>query len=200
MAFLRERFGHERFIVLGLCSGAHTAFHAGMARERPIERLVLINPWHFYWSEGMSLDTSVNHYEKVAAYQRSMRDPERWKKLLTGQVQLGRLAKVAGAHLMKVVRGQWHDLKDIVRPGSGTRLSHDVRALATLGRRTLIYVSDGEPAGAVLATEAKRSVKRATRAGLLTVERIPGGDHTFSQLAPRDVLVGRIRAALKDNP
>jgi hypothetical protein len=161
---------------------------------------VLINPWYFYWSEGLSLDTSVNHYEKVAAYQRSMRDPERWKKLLLGQVQLGRLAKVATAHLVKMATGRWHDLKDIVRPGSGTRLSHDVRALATLRRKTFIYVSDGEPAGAVLATEAKRSVSRATRAGLLAVERVAGGDHTFSQSAPRDDLVGRIRAALKDTP
>ena len=200
MACLRERFGHQRFIVLGLCSGAHTAFHAGMVASRPIEQLVLINPWYFYWSEGMSLDTSVNHYEKVAAYQRSMRDPERWKKLLRGQVQIGRLVKVAGAHAMKVVRGRWHDFKEIVRPGSGTRLSHDVRALASLGRKTFIYVSDGEPAGALLATEAKRSVKRATRAGLLSVERIPGGDHTFSQTAPREALVARIRAALKDTP
>jgi alpha-beta hydrolase superfamily lysophospholipase len=198
MAFLRERFGHERFIVLGLCSGAHTAFHAGLAPQRPIEQLLLINPWYFYWSEGLSLDTSVNHYEKVAAYQRSMRDPERWKKLLLGQVQLGRLAKVAGAHAMKVARGRWQDLKEVVRPGSGTRLSHDIRALAELDRKTRIYVSDGEPAGAVLATEAKRSVRKATRAGLLTFERIPGGDHTFSQSAHRDELVARVRAALKD--
>lgn len=200
MACLRERFGHERFVVLGLCSGAHTAFHAGLQPGRPIDQLVLINPWYFYWSEGMSLDTSVNHYEKVAAYQRSMRDPARWKKLLTGQVQFGRLAKTGAEHLAKIVRGRWHDIKDMIWPGSGTRLSHDVRALAALGRKTRIYVSDGEPAGALLATEAKRSVNRATRAGLLSVERIPGGDHTFSQSAPRDELVARIRAALKDNP
>src|SRR5205814_78101 len=33
LEFLRQRFGYRRFIVLGLCSGAHTAFHAGLALQ-----------------------------------------------------------------------------------------------------------------------------------------------------------------------
>ncbi|HUR39650.1 MAG TPA: alpha/beta fold hydrolase, partial [Verrucomicrobiae bacterium] len=57
MDFLRERYGYRRFIAMGLCSGAHTAFHTALALEDDsIEELVLINPFAFYWKEGMSLD------------------------------------------------------------------------------------------------------------------------------------------------
>ena len=45
--------------MLGLCSGAHTAFHAGLEIEdAAIGEIVMINPMQFHWVEGMSLDTS----------------------------------------------------------------------------------------------------------------------------------------------
>ena len=195
MTFLQGR-GHRRFVLMGLCSGAHTAFHAALAlRHAPIDDLVLINPWYFYWSEGMSLDTSVDHYKDVAAYQTSMRDPERWKKLLRGEVDLVRLARVLGAHVAKLAGGRWRDLKEALVPSSGTQLSRDLRTLLARHRMT-IYVSDGEPAGTILETEAKRTMKRGMRAGKLRIEKVPGGDHTFSQSAPREELIRKVRTAM----
>ena len=199
--FLRQGHGYERFYLMGLCSGAHTAFHAArQLRSAPIERAILINPWYFYWSEGMSLDTSVNHYEDVAAYQQSMRDPARWKKLLRGEVDLVRLARVTTAHLAKTLKGRWDDVREILAPSSGTRLSKDLRDISGQGRTLNLYVSDGEPAPAILATEAKRAVRSATRAGRMTIDKISGGDHTFSQGAPRDELIRRIVRDLAPRP
>ena len=200
IAFLRDQHGHRRFYLMGLCSGAHTAFHAArQLADEPIERLILINPWYFYWSEGMSLDTSVNHYQNVAGYQRSMRDPSRWKKLLKGEVDLMRLARVTAAHVAKTAKGRWVDLKEMLVPSAGTQLSQDLREIAGLGRRLDFYVSDGEPANAILATEAKGAVNKARRAGLMSIATVDGGDHTFSQGAPRDELIRRIRADLTRN-
>ena len=199
--FLRRHHGCRRFILLGLCSGAHTAFHAGRQLPGvPIERLILINPWYFYWSEGLSLDTSVNHYENVAAYQRSMRDPERWKKLLLGKVDVARLARVSAAHIAKLARHRWDDLREVVTRSGGTQLSQDLRKIESMGRKMDVFVAEGEPAGAMLTTEAKRTVKRATRAGALSIANIPGSDHTFSRSAPRDDLVARIRRNLTEAP
>ncbi|HUP97838.1 MAG TPA: alpha/beta fold hydrolase [Usitatibacter sp.] len=198
--FLEQEHGLRRFILLGLCSGAHTAFHAARTLpDAPIEKLVLINPWYFYWSEGMSLDTSVTHYQDMANYQSSMRDPERWKKMLRGEVDMGRLARVVTAHVAKSLRGRWADVKEILVPSSGTPLSRDLRAIVER-RPVTIYMADGEPAGPVLQTQAKRTVKRAMRAGTLRVEKIPGGDHTFSQSGPREDLIRRVRTALHMQP
>src|SRR6476619_1553237 len=70
--------GYRRFIVAGVCSGAHTAYRAGLdIEDARIEEMVLVNPWQFYWVEGMSL-SDQQHFVDVAAYRKSMQDPRRW--------------------------------------------------------------------------------------------------------------------------
>jgi acetyl esterase/lipase len=199
LAFLRGDHGCTRFVVMGLCSGAYNAFQAGLQLEDPgVERLVMVNPWYFQWHEGLSLDTTIeSHYEDVEAYRRAARDPERWKRLLRGEADLGRLARVAAAHVSKVARGRWDDLREVLVPSSGTRLSQDIRRIAARGRRMHVILSDGEPAAAILETQAARAVRRAKRAGLFTLDRVPGGDHTFSRYAPREALVRLIVEKLK---
>ena len=185
--------GCERFILVGLCSGAYHVFKAGLEiRDPGIERLIAMNPWYFEWREGLSLDTTVNHYESVAAYRSAARDPARWKKLLRGEVDLMRLARVGWAHVAKTLRGRWDDLRETISPASGTRLSRDLRALAELRRPFHFIQSDGEPAETILATEAKLASRRLTRAGLLAIEHVRGADHTFSRAAHRDALIARI--------
>lgn len=200
LAYLRAKHGCQRFVVMGLCSGAYNTFQAGLHLEEPgVERLVMINPWYFQWREGLSLDTTIeSHYEDVEAYRRSARDPERWKRLLRGEADLGRLARVAGAHVAKLVKGRWDDLREMVVPSSGTQLSRDVRRIASRGRRMHVILSDGEPAAAILETEAALAVSRARRAGLFSLDRVPGGDHTFSRSASREVLARRVIGLMKD--
>ena len=197
IAHLEEHEGAKRFVLIGLCSGAYHVFKAGLdLREVDIVRLIAINPWYFEWREGLSLDTTVNHYESVAAYRTAARDPERWKRLLRGEVDMLRLARVAWAHVAKTARGRWDDLRERVHPGSGTILSRNLRTLAARQRPLHLFQADGEPAETILATEAGAASRRMTREKLLTVERIRGGDHTFSRSGPRQQLVSRVVALL----
>jgi alpha-beta hydrolase superfamily lysophospholipase len=190
---LRETEGCDRFVLVGICSGAYHVFRAGLeVRDAGIERLVAINPWYFHWREGLSLDTTVNHYESVAAYRASARDPRRWMKLLRGEVDLMRLARVGWAHVAKTLRGRWDELREVISPASGTRLSQDLRALAELRRPLHLFQADGEPAETILGTEAALASRRLARAGLLHVERIRGADHTFSRSTHRAELITRI--------
>jgi alpha-beta hydrolase superfamily lysophospholipase len=185
--------GSQRFILVGLCSGAYHVFKAGLdLRDAPIERLIAMNPWYFEWREGLSLDTTVNHYESVAAYRSAARDPARWKKLLRGEVDMKRLARVGWAHVAKTVRGRWDDFRETISPASGTKLSRDLRALGELHRPFHLIQSDGEPAETILATEAKLASRRLTRAKLLTIQHVRGADHTFSRSARRDALISRV--------
>lgn len=197
---LRRDPGCTRFVVMGVCSGAYNSFQAGLALEAvDVERLILVNPWYFHWREGLSLDTTTsNHYEDVAAYQRSMRDPARWKKLFTGAVDVKRLARVVATQAQKMAGGRWAELRELVRPGSASPLSRDLRTIVERKRRIHVILSDGEPAQALLMTEAARTVKRALRSGAMTMERVRGGDHTFSRFAARSELVRKVLALLKD--
>ncbi|HEX5128460.1 MAG TPA: hypothetical protein VFV90_01880, partial [Usitatibacter sp.] len=190
--YLRNE-GSQRFILVGLCSGAYHVFKAGLdLRDAPIERLIAMNPWYFEWREGLSLDTTVNHYESVAAYRSAARDPARWKKLLRGEVDMKRLARVGWAHVAKTLRGRWDDLRETISPASGTKLSRNLRALGELHRPLHLIQSDGEPAETILATEAKLASRRLTRAKLLTIQHVRGADHTFSRSAHRDALISRV--------
>ena len=65
------------------------------------------------------------------------------------------------------------------------------------GRTVWLYESDGEPAGAVAMTEARRTYQRARSEGRLAHEHIAGGDHTFSQSAARDEVIRRLRGHFK---
>jgi alpha-beta hydrolase superfamily lysophospholipase len=193
--------GHERFILLGLCSGAHTAFHAGRRFEGSgIERVILINPWYFYWSAGMTYDPNCHHYENVAMFQKSMRDSSRWKRLLSGEIdprRLAGMARIALSQVRRKLQAYGAELREILIPSAGTPLSRDLKAILALDRKVSMYEADGEPAGAVLMTEARRTLARARRSGAMTLENVPGGDHTFSQSGPRDDLVRRIVDALR---
>jgi predicted alpha/beta hydrolase len=197
IAHLAATQGSRRFILVGLCSGAYHVFKAGLELQGvDIERLVAINPWYFQWRSGLTLDTTVNHYESVAAYRSAARDPARWKRLVRGEVDLKRLARVAGAHVAKTLEGRWDDLRETFFPGGGTPLSKDLRRLGEQRRKLHLFQADGEPAETILATEAGAATRRLSRQGLLEIEHIRGGDHTFSRAAPREQLVARILALL----
>lgn len=190
LEFLKQR-GYTRFVTLGLCSGSHTAFHSALELERePIDELILINPWVYYWVEGMSLDTS-RHFEDVAAYRKSMKDPARWKKLLSGQVDLLRMAKVGLAHARSIVKSKAGGVGEVLGLGTDSRLSKDLKKLLAK-RRISIFVSDGDPGRDILMHDARRTATKALRTGALQLEAIPGADHTFSQSAPRKDLVERL--------
>ena len=185
LEFLRSR-GYQRIIALGLCSGAHTTFHAGLAfADYPIEELILINPMSFYWKEGSSLDTS-RRYEDAAAYKRSMRDPRRWLKLLRGDVNTKRLLEVVVA-----------EARDKLRFREDPRLSSDLCKLIDEYKRPItFFISEGDPGRDILMAGAPRTARRALRHGRMRIEMIADADHTFSQFKPRKELLGRLNAHL----
>jgi pimeloyl-ACP methyl ester carboxylesterase len=186
-----KRLGYRRFVALGLCSGAHTAFHAALQLERErIEEVVLINPWYFYWQEGMSLATS-NLFEDVAAYRKSMKDPQRWKRLLRGEVDLMRIVRVGLAHATAQLASKVKSLGELLGLGTDARLSKDLKRLFRHSRMAM-YVSEGDPGRDVLMHDARRTALRAMKRGDLVLEVIPGADHTLSQSKPRTDLLERL--------
>jgi pimeloyl-ACP methyl ester carboxylesterase len=190
--------GIKEVVLLGVCSGAQTAFQAGHERpDLPIDRLVLVNPWFFFRTKGATYDPASHHYRDVAAYGRSMRDASRWKRLLRGEVDVMRIVRTAGTHAARKAKAVAAELHEAVSPNGGTRLSRNLRQVLANGRRITMFEAEGEPAGAALQTEARRAVRNAKRSGAMTIERIPGADHTFSRRAVRDELVHRICGVLR---
>ena len=88
--------GYEKFILLGICSGAYSAFHTALQDSR-VQSVVMINPEDL--ALGQQIDgTSARQTQAsgaqeawAARYKRSLLRPQAWLNLLTGKVNYGRL-------------------------------------------------------------------------------------------------------------
>ena len=196
MDYLAERFGYSRFILAGLCSGAHAAFHAGLqAKDRRVAELVMINPLTYRWTEGMSL-TVARDYIDARRYRKSARDPRRWLKLLRGEVAFRTLIRVALTQSTRALLSKLRSLGELALPWTAPQLSMDLRQLRALGRPIRLIISEGDPGAEMLMTGGGRAARRSIRDGDIRLEFIEGADHTFSQLAPRQRLIAYLRERL----
>ncbi len=192
LAFMRERRGYRDFVALGLCSGAHTSFHAGLNFEdENIGEMILINPLTFYWEEGFEAAT---HFEDAVAYRKSLADPSRWKKLLRGDVNVARLAQVLVAQVLVRVKSRADALREMMAPRSASRLSRDLARLFAMKRRMTLFVAESDPGREILMTSARRATAQGLKSGKIRFEVIPEADHTFTQMKPRRELVARLHA------
>lgn len=86
----------QRFVVWGLCDGASAALlYIDDSKDRRVAGLCLVNPW--VRSEATLAKTQVKHY-----YTQRLRQPEFWRKLLSGRVALGSLAQLVRAVVIAV--------------------------------------------------------------------------------------------------
>jgi hypothetical protein len=114
--------GATHFILAGLCSGAHNAFHTAIRfYDEPIDELFLVNPLTFHWSEGMTLATTQT-FEDMVQYKKSLRDPQRWLKLLRGSVDVGRGVETAWRYVRRKAKAIAESVFEIAWPERGPRL------------------------------------------------------------------------------
>ena len=192
---LKRAHGYRRFIALGLCSGANTAFHAGLADVgKDIEEVVLVNPLIYYYEEGMSLEI-VDFFADAQAYRQSMRDPRRWMKLARGDVNFRRLGQVMMARLATATRSAAAAAIEALVPSRAPRLARDLATLAA-ERRVTVFLSEHDAARDILMDGARRTVARGVRSGRIRLEAIAGADHTFSRSAPREEMIRRVARTL----
>jgi alpha-beta hydrolase superfamily lysophospholipase len=187
---LRERYGVRSFVLMGLCSGAYTAFQAGLVEPALVSELVLINPLTWRWVEGDAVDTQ--HFSAVAHYKGTMRRLDSWKKLLRGQVNLVYLGGVVLSHLRKQVMSRVSALNELLFPSRGPLLSRQLRQLFAAKQKVALFVSSNDPGWDMLQDGARQTARRALKTGDLALQFIDEADHTFSREAARRRLVAAI--------
>jgi len=196
---LATEYGSEPFILMGLCSGAHTAFHAGLdlAGHRVAE-CALINPLTFYYKRGMSLrQPTYKHHTRWQDYMTSIRSPARWLKLMRGESDVRSIfssvvtqARIRIAAKMRSWRRRWI-------PADATMttvddLETDLPRLLVSGRKLTFVFSRMDPGYALLTTGGGDTIKKLIREKRIAIRFIEGADHTFSARFPRCELIGTI--------
>lgn len=198
MQALRQRFGPQKFVLMGLCSGAYASFQAAAQFEdRDLVESVLINPLTYYWEDGMTLETATSlelireHYYLTSALQ-----PGKWWKLLTGRSSIGlRGAIRMVAHRLGLV-GKRHS-NEICRATKKSGPSHpvkqdlagDLRSVVAAKRELSLFFSTTDPGYSIMMTQARRQAKRMLRRGQMTATFIDDADHTFSRQFARQKLI-----------
>lgn len=196
MDFLVGQWHAADVRAMGLCSGAYHALKAVVA-GLPLTSVAVINPLVFFWKPGMSLAYPPYQVaEAAASYQRSALQWQKWKKLVTGKVDVAAFLNV----MARRARMQATSLARNVVRAFGIRLREDLGAeLQELARRgvalRLVFAS-GDPGEDLLRAEAGWALRRLERDQCLTIRRIEGPNHSFTRVWSRVVLTSVLEADL----
>jgi dienelactone hydrolase len=171
MDLLSERGLGNRFVLVGLCSGAYWAFQVAVADER-VAAIAMLNPRGLIWDPHLFVRLASRDARKVL--QRAS-----WGRFLRGQIGPRRVAGVARTVAVRIADAVAHRVARRL-PG-GSRQSADtveglLAQLDRRGTRVVLAFSDEEPLCAHLEDEGLPArFRRWPRAAFV---RLPGRDHT----------------------
>ncbi len=176
--------GIRRFVLLGVCSGAATAFRAATEDPRVVGA-VLINAQAFYdeqeWNRHVFNQRWANEY-----WTQSLFRWDSWRRALTGRIQYKRLLGVLGRRAKNLV---WKD--KTVRTTSD-RLRRDIRALLDREVRLSMIYSEGDRGLEYLNLAYKKDAAARLVESGVAVTLIPNADHTFTLLRDQRRLIEAI--------
>ncbi|MDQ3281341.1 MAG: alpha/beta fold hydrolase [Acidobacteriota bacterium] len=192
---------HDRFVSMGLCSGAHASFHAALDLDgASLVESVLINPLTFYYEPGMSLDQSNSQrYDEWQQYMRSMRTRGRWVKLLRGEVRMGSVARAVLQRFRDILSTRFAPLVERLRHERMERrndLERDLQRIIASGRELTFIFSRFDAGYDLLMMHGGPTVKRLRREGRINVWRIDHANHTFEARRSREQMVATLRQHL----
>jgi alpha-beta hydrolase superfamily lysophospholipase len=184
---LRSRYGTDDITLFGLCSGAYHALRAAAAGVA-VKRILMINPQNYFWKEGMTLDdlqmAEVVHNPRL--YPRRMFSRVAWKRLLTGKVNVWRIAKIYFYRPLLALEATLRDIARRLRMRLPNDLGSELEEIYRRRVRMVFVFARGEPGIDLLKLEAGSSVKRL--GDFCRIHIIDDGDHAFSQSGPRAIM------------
>ncbi len=187
---VNEYFGEGQYVVTGLCSGAYFSFHAALdLPQLNIVESLLINPLTFYWEKGMSFDTAPSkNFGAWNWYRKALMNPNSWKKLLSGKVEYGYLAKTVYERAKIKISSKTKGMRDKLSSSTEEKkqdLDRDLNSIAQNGTHLTFLLAKSDPGYDLLMTSGGRTAKRLIGKNKLSIYMVDGADHTFSKFKPR---------------
>lgn len=196
LTYLRERWGVVSSEAVGLCSGAYHGFKAAVA-GLPLRAVAVVNPLVFFWKPGMSLTyPSYQVSQATANYKKSFLKLEKWKKLLSGKVDVREAAGLVAQRVWFRAKAMIRDVaRRIGLPTTGD-LGTELDAVAARDVGLRFVFSVGDPGEDLLTVEGGSSLKKLTRQKKLAMRRIQGPNHSFTPLWSHSALATVLEAEL----
>jgi alpha-beta hydrolase superfamily lysophospholipase len=184
VAHLRERYEVREITLMGLCSGAYHALRAA-AVGLPVERVLLVNPQNYFWSQDMTIDdlqlAEVVHNPSV--YRARMQSASAWRRLLSGQVNVGRIFRIYAYRQMLILQTALRSVARALRIKLRNDLGRELEDIVGRGVQVTFVFAHGEPGIDLLKMQGGSAL---TKLGdCCRVRIIKDADHTFSRSGPR---------------
>ena len=176
-----ERSGYREPALVGVCSGAFTAFHATV-REPRIRGLFMVNIQTFIWKTGLSLKVQNRRQGRpLSFYLRAATRPDSWRRARHGQVALGSIVMTLCQRPLMAMR---HRLLILLERLTGWETSAGqvlrwFRDLDARGVRVSLLYSQGDPGLAELALQLGRNAARLSRSGNIQCGVLGDADHAL---------------------
>lgn len=196
IAYIKELGIAKSFVIAGLCSGAHTAFHTALQLNDPaIKSIIPINPLVFYWDDSFSLaiPTDNQRIRDKVYYRGAVRDLDKWKKLFSGKADTGYVIK----HLISRVVGAIKNFEKQYLSLSKTPLSLDLETIKKKGIKIDFLFAANDPGFDLVKDGAPKALRKGLKDNWLSVSLIENADHTFSRKAQRDEMIDKFLALVR---
>jgi len=185
--FMRSRHGVVDLSLCGICSGAYHALRAAAAALQ-VTRVLLINPQNFYWEHGTAIDALTPAEVVMRSSQQRQRifSPEAWRRVLTGQVDMTRLALV---YVQRPVIAIGNVLRRVAS-SLKVRLPEDIGAeleeIVSRGVKVVFVFAQGEAGLELLRVQGgSRLARLGDRCKIHVIE---DADHVFSRADTREIM------------
>lgn len=201
VSWLRTHAQAKHITVMGICSGAFHGFQAALS-GMSLERIVLINPLLFYWHPNISLRDTATHpggqLEHMANAMRGMHNPQKWLRLLRGQIDVSGLIRVIWARNLRKLKLQFRSACRSLGWPLVQDLGSDLQTIVRRGISVRFVFSNGDPGQTILREEAGRVRRELLRNRSMTVNLIENADHTFTAAHTRTRLHEQLHLILND--
>jgi hypothetical protein len=176
---LGARGAAERFVLLGLCSGADNSLRAAL-RDPRVAGAVLIEGYAF-GSRAYRLDY----------YSRRLIRIETWRRLVHGRISLkDAVAGLGGIRPRRPApRDEPDDAERFFKMPPADRIVADLRELAARGTELLFVLTRDSPSQYNFRRIIKPEIRRGPLQARVEVKTFRDTDHTFSRLRLRAQLV-----------
>ena len=182
--FLRTRYGVRDCTLSGLCSGAYHALRAAAAGV-PVNRIIMVNPQHYFWYPGDTLDMLqlAEIVKNPGVYRERMFSMSAWKRLFSGRVNIVRILRIYMQRPLLVVESAVRDVARALHIKLPNDLGSELEDIVARGIKVVFVFADGEPGIDLLKLQAGATVRRLGERCRIHV--IDNADHVFTQSGPR---------------
>jgi alpha-beta hydrolase superfamily lysophospholipase len=184
ISYIHSRYAARDITLAGLCSGAYHALRAAAAGA-PVVRILMVNPLNYFWKQGTSL-RALQLAEVVrnpGVYRKQIFSNSAWRRVFTGRVNVWRIPMIYTRRLRLSVESKVRDLARRLHIRLAHDLGSDLVEIVARGIRVAFVFSPGEPGIDLLKIEGGSSVGQLGEHCRVYIT--DGGDHIFSQRAPR---------------